>query len=95
MGPLEFTAYALATAAAVADGDPPYFASNTQFRAFTAWNIRRAMDLYEQGRVMEDFAWDDQETYAAALRTGADAAALRDFTRATWGAAWTQEVLGF
>lgn len=95
MGPLEFTAYAIATVKAVAEEDPAYFAADVQLKAFTAWNIRRAMTLFEAGRVMEDFAWEDQDAYAAALRTGAGAEALRAFARDTWGAAWCQEVLQF
>jgi hypothetical protein len=95
MGPLEFSAYAIATAKAVADGDAAYFASNTQFRAFTAWEIERAMRLFASGRAMSDFAWQDQDDYAAKLRTSADAEALRAFARQTWGSAWTQRVLGF
>jgi hypothetical protein len=95
MGPLEFTVYAIATAKAVAAGDPDYFASNQQFRRFTAWNIRRAMELYEAGRVMEEFEWDDQDAYAATMRTSAAAEDLRAFARETWGDAWCAEVLGF
>jgi hypothetical protein len=95
MGPLEFTVYAIATAKAVAAGDPDYFESNLQFRRFTAWEIRRAMQLFETGRAMTEFEWDDQDDYAAELRTGAAAEELRAFARATWGDAWTEDVLGF
>ena len=75
--------------------DPQYFATNLQFRRFTAWNIKRAMGLYEQGRVMSEFTWADQDAYAVKLRTGAEAEGLREFARATWGAAWCQQTLGF
>jgi hypothetical protein len=75
--------------------DPGYFASNMQFRRFTAWNIQRAMQLFEAGRTMSQFEWAQQDDYATALRTGADADELRAFARATWGADWTQRVLGF
>jgi hypothetical protein len=95
MGPLEFSAYAIATAKTIAELDPQYFASNLQFKRFTAWNIKRAMALYEQGRVMSQFEWADQDAYAVALRTGADADALRQFARTTWGATWCQTILGF
>jgi hypothetical protein len=95
MGPLEFVAYAIATAKAVSVKDPAYFASNLQFRRFTAWNIERAMALFEAGRTMMQFEWARQDAYATALRTGADADDLRTFARATWGADWTQRVLGF
>lgn len=95
MGPLEFSAYAIATAKAISVVDPTYFASNVQFKRFTAWQIQRAMKLYGLGSVMTQFTWDVQDAYLAALRTSADAADLRAFARATWGAAWTQTVLGF
>jgi hypothetical protein len=95
MGPLEFVVYAIATAKAVSVKDPSYFASNLQFRRFTAWNIQRAMQLFEAGRTMSQFEWAQQDDYATALRTGADADDLRTFARATWGTDWTQRVLGF
>lgn len=95
MGPLEFVVYAMATARAASVKDPTYFASDVQFRRFTAWNIQRAMRLFESGRSMSQFQWATQDAYATALRTGADAQDLRVFARATWGAAWTQVVLGF
>ncbi len=95
MGPLEFTAYAIATAKTVAEVDPAYFASNVQFKRFAAWNIQRAMALYQMGSVMTQFTYDVQDQYAAALRTNPDAEALRQFARDTWTPTWTQSVLGF
>lgn len=95
MGPLEFTAYAIATASAVKVKDPSYFATNMQFRCFTAWNIKRAMQLYEAGRTMTQFTWQTQDQFASTLRTSPDAAALRTVARDLWGADWTQSVLGF
>jgi hypothetical protein len=95
MGPLEFTAYAIATAKTVSELDPAYFAANLQFRRFTAWNIKRAMGLFTEGRAMTQFTWADQDAYATKLRTGPEAEPLRQFARTTWGAAWCQAVLGF
>ncbi len=95
MGPIEFNVYALATAMAVKAGDPTYFAASTQFKEFLAWNLRRSMDLFRAGRVLEDFAWDDQDVYYDKLKTSADADALRRFTRETYGDAWTLAALGF
>lgn len=94
-GPLEFTVYALAIAMAVKEKDPAYFASNQQFREMLAFNSRRAMDVYHRGAGMAAFKYDKQEQYLASLRTGADAAALRDFTRQLFGADWTTRVFGF
>ncbi|HTL36294.1 MAG TPA: hypothetical protein VL326_24345 [Kofleriaceae bacterium] len=95
MGPLEFTAYALATAATIKDKDPTYYNSNTQFRCFTAYNIKRAMKLYETGHLMNQFSWQTQEQYAVQLRTNAMTEPLRQIARELWGADWTQAVLGF
>lgn len=95
MGPLEFCAYALAEGMAVKAKDPTYFAANTQFREFMAWQLRRAMDRFRTGRTMTDFTWDMQDAYWTTLKTSADAAALRQFARDTYGAAWTMQVLGF
>jgi hypothetical protein len=95
MGPLEFTAYAIATAAAIKDKDPTYYSSNMQFRCFTAYNIKRAMALYETGHLMNEFSWQTQEQYAIQLRTNPMADPLRQVARDLWGASWTQTVLGF
>jgi hypothetical protein len=95
MGPLEFTAYAIATAKAAKLNDPTYYATNTQFRCFTAWNIKRAMALYEAGRAMTQFQWDTQDQYAMKLRTMPEAEPLRATARELWGADWTMSVLGF
>jgi hypothetical protein len=95
MGPIEFNVYALATAMAVKAGDPTYFASNTQFKEFLAWNLRRSMELFRAGRALPDFAWDDQDAYYDTLGTSADADALRRFTRDTFGADWTMAVMGY
>jgi hypothetical protein len=95
MGPLEFSVYAIATAMAVQAKDPTYFASNLQFRRFTAWNIARAMARFGQGRTMSQFEWDKQDAYATTMRTDATAEAMRAFARTTWGPMWTMRTLGF
>jgi hypothetical protein len=95
MGPLEFCAYALAEGMAVKAKDPTYFAQNTQFREVMAWQLRRAMDRFRTGRTMTDFTYDQQDAYWTAMKTSADAAALRQFARDTYGASWTMQVLGF
>lgn len=93
-GTLEFTFYALATAMAVEARDPDYFQNHTQFRAFLAWNARRAMELYRLGAAMEVFRWERQDALYQALRTSPDAEAMRAFARRVFGAAWAAEVLG-
>ena len=71
-----------------------YFQNNPQFRAFLAWNARRAMALYREGSVVESFRWDRQDSYYRALRESPDAEALRAFARRVYGRAWAAEVLG-
>jgi hypothetical protein len=93
-GTLEFTIYALATAMAVEARDPGYFRDHTQFRAFVAWNARRAMELYRAGAVTESFRWDRQDAMYRGLQTNPDAEAMRAFARRVFGAAWATEVLG-
>ncbi len=92
-GQLEFTIYAIAVAMAVEALDPGYFAAETQFREFLAWNARRAMDLYRRGAIEEEFAWDEQDRYYAAIRTSPDAAELRAFVVRIFGADFAREVL--
>jgi hypothetical protein len=95
MGPLELCAYALAEGEAVKAKDPTYFAQNTQFRELMAWQLKRSMDRFRTGRAMTDFTWADQDAYYAKMQTSADAAAMRQFAHDTFGAAWSQQVLGF
>lgn len=92
-GQLEFTIYALAVAMAVEKYDPGYLASYPQFKEFLAWNARRAMTIFRQGRTMKDFAWDEQDAYYARIRTAPDAADLRAFATKLFGDAWVREVL--
>jgi len=94
MGQLEFTVYALALGMAVRDLDPTYFENNTQFKEFMAYNMKRAMDIFRQGRAMSDFAWSTQDDYYDALRENADAADLVMFARQTFGWTWANQVLG-
>ena len=95
MGTLEFVIYSLAVGMAVKDKDASYFASYRQFREFLAWNLRRSMQTYTACAVLPDFAWDEQDRLLAALRTSSAAEAMRAFARETFGAAFTNEVLGF
>ena len=89
MGQLEFAVYAIAVARAVAEHDATYFAQNTQFKEFLAWNLRRCMSSYREGAAMSAFAWDRQDSYYEALRTSAAAAPIRDFVTATYSAEFT------
>jgi len=95
-GSLEFTIYGLALGLAVEELDPTYFAAQTQFREFMAWNAERAMDTFYAGRDMEPFGWFDEQTELYDCFTGNTAAAdLRDFALRTFGADFCLEVFGF
>jgi hypothetical protein len=74
--------------------DPAYFQSNTQFRAFLAWNARRAMALFREGSVVSTFRFDSQDAAYRNLRESPDAESLRAFARRVYGRAWAAEVLG-
>jgi hypothetical protein len=95
MGTLEFVIYGLAVGMAARDHDAAYFSSYRQFTEFMAWNLRRSMQTYAACAVLPEFAWDEQDQLLAKLRTGAAGDAMRQFARTTFGAAWTQQVLGF
>jgi len=85
-GQVEFTAYGLALGMAVRDLDPTYFAAETAFVQFVAWNARRSLDQYRAGR--DDDRWPSEESHAiyAAMRDSADGAAMRAFVTEVYGA---------
>jgi hypothetical protein len=60
-----------------------------------AWQLRRAMDRFRTGRTMTNFTYADQDAYYTKMQTSADAAAMRQFAHDTFGATWSQQVLGF
>jgi hypothetical protein len=92
---LEFSVYALATMQAISEEAPEHWRDHPALAAFGAWNLRRCFELWHLGGTLRDFAWTDSLAYMEELRTGKDAAKLREFARKTWGEAWTQEVMGF
>ncbi len=87
-GQLEFTVYALALAMAVEAEDPDYFAQEPQFLEFLAWNSKRAMENFREGKALEAFTWDRQDAYYAALREGPEGEPIREFARRIFGRAW-------
>lgn len=94
-GIIEFNVYALATAMAVKEGDPTYYADYKQFREFIAYNIRRGMIIHNEGRTMDYFKGFDQDQYMQDFRTSPEAEKLRAFAKEFLGADWCKEVLGF
>lgn len=94
-GIIEFNVYAIATAMAVKAGDPSYFKDYKQFREFIAYNMRRGMVIYNKGSKMPYFEGFGQDEFMTALRTSAEAEALRTFAKEFFGTEWCKEVLGF
>lgn len=91
-GALEFTAYSFALAMAVAQRDPQYFAKYPQFKAFMAFQAKRAMDAFRAGRNLKEFKYDKQETFSRNLVSGSDSAPMRDFIKKNWGEGFWNEV---
>lgn len=92
-GTIEFTVYAMAVGMAAETREPGYFDREPNFLAFLVWNARRAMRLFRAGRVVPDFAWDEQDAYFERWRTGGDAEPMRAWMRRTLGDAVTDELL--
>src|SRR5438876_9267332 len=57
IGPMEFSIYALAVAAAAQKHDPEYLRQNQQFREFLAHELRRSLRIYKKGIKLEQFRW--------------------------------------
>ncbi len=95
MGQLEFVSYAVALSMAVAKKDPTYWASadGQQFKEFVAFNTKRAMDVFRQGRTMDSFKWDKMDAYWEKMKSSSDADAWRAFARDMFGEAWTNSVI--
>lgn len=92
-GTIEFTVYAMAVGMAAEVRDPGYFEREPNFLAFLVWNARRAMRLFRAGRVVPDFAWDEQDAYFERWRTGTEAEPMRAWMRRTLGDEVTDELL--
>ena len=92
-GALEFVVYSMAIAMATEQGDAAYFASNTQFKEFIAFNTRRAMSVYRRGAPMMMFTYDVQDRYYSDLTTGSAGAPIRDFIRRVYGQQFLDEVI--
>lgn len=89
-GTLEFSAFAVALAMAVERHDPRYFAAEEQFREFIAYNLKRAMALFFEGRKFRDFASAEQDQFYLAFRDGAETAEMRAFLNRVYGVDWVK-----
>jgi hypothetical protein len=57
---LEFSNYAIALAITIKKHDPEYLKTNTQFKEFLAFELRRSLKIYKTGIVLPQFKWDTQ-----------------------------------
>lgn len=94
-GVIEFVVYGIAVGMAAAEREPGYFAREPNFLAFLAHELERSMALFRRGQVISVMRWDEQDAYYERLRTGTEAAPMRDWVRARFGAEWTTRVMGF
>ncbi len=94
-GVIEFVVYGVAVGMAAEAEEPGYFAREPNFLAFMAFELERSMTLFRQGQTIAVMEWDEQDAYYERLRTSSEAAAMRDWLRGRFGAAWTMRVMGF
>jgi hypothetical protein len=87
-GCLDFSIYSIATAMAVAKNDPEYWKTNTQFKNFLIWQLKRANDTYKVGSKMKEFTWDKQDKLLQSLRTAPEAAEMRKFIKENLNNIW-------
>lgn len=90
-GCLDFSIYSIATAMAVAKNDPEYFRSNTQFKKFLVWQLKRAYDTYKVGSKMKEFTWDKQDKLLQSLRTAPEAENMRKFIKENLEGVWLDD----
>ena len=89
-GTIDFCVFSVALGMAIERHDPAYFKSNTQFREFLAFNLKRGMKVFFEGRKMTDFADQEQDDYYRKFRDGTEASAMREFLNRTYGEAWVK-----
>jgi hypothetical protein len=94
-GMLEFTVYAISLAQAAEKLDPDYLSSNKQFKAFLAYNVRRAMEIYQRGRILSQFSNSSLKDYYEALLSSPDAESFRQFTYDFFGREWANAIIYF
>ncbi len=94
-GVIEFVVYGVAVAMAAEAREPGYFTREPNFLRFLAFELERSMTLFRQGQTISVMQWADQDAYYERLRTSTEAAAMRDWIRARFGAEWTSRVMGF
>lgn len=94
-GVIEFVVYGTAVGMAAEVREPGYFAREPNFLAFMAFELERSMTAFREGQTHPLMSWDTQDQYYERLRTSSEAASMRDWIRARFGATWTTRVMGF
>lgn len=88
-GCLDFSIYSVAMAMAIADKDPEYWKTNTQYRKFLIWYLKDCERTYKVGIEMEEFNWfKEQHTLLKNLRESPDAAKMREFIKDNLDGVW-------
>lgn len=87
-GCLDFSIYAVSMCMAIEAKDPEYFRSNTQFKNFMRWHLKRAYDVYAVGSKMDEFKWEKQDALLQSLRTSPDAEKMRKFLKDHFNGVW-------
>lgn len=83
---LEFSIYSVAIAMAVEKHDPNYWKTNTQFKTYLKWSLKRSHDLFMRGK--KYFPWEDQDTLLNDLRTAPEAESMRRFIKSHCDGIW-------
>lgn len=94
-GVIEFVVYGVAVGMAAEAAEPGYFMREPNFLRFLAHELERSMTAFRAGQTHPLMSWADQDAYYDRLRTSPEAAPMRDWIRARFGAAWTTRVMGF
>jgi hypothetical protein len=90
---IEFMSYGLVLAQ-IGHDKLPTEAEKTQFKAFVKWQVERSMRLYLIGRKSRAIDPAPADALITRLRQSADAAFLRQFSRAYFGEEWCKNILG-
>jgi hypothetical protein len=91
-GCVDFSIYSIALAMAIEKRDPGYWQSNTQYRNFLIWYLKGAEETYKIGAQMKEFnGFAEQKRLLSTLRTGANAASMRDFITKNLEGVWLKE----
>ena len=85
MGLLEFSAYVVLLTLAIERNDSGYLTSTPNFLAYADLNLKTAFRTYRMGSIMDQFKWDVQDKYLAALRANSVVTdALNKYFNGVW-----------